>query len=839
MKTSLNLVRQFTKLKLPNEELIERIGKQLGAVDEVIDWGARYEGIVVAKVITCEQHPNADKLHVCLLDDGKVTKGVKRNKNGYVEVVCGAPNIAAGQTVAWLPPGASVPATYDTEPLVLEAKELRGVVSNGMIGSSYELALNHDHSGILVLDDSLKAGTPFGSLYELDDTIIDIENKMFTHRPDCFGIMGVARELAGIQQLLFKSPDNYKSNVALPKPSENLAFKVKNEAGDLVPRFMAAGMVGVKVEKSPLWLQSYLTRLGVRPINNIVDVTNYVMLVTGQPLHAYDYDKLIKLDRSKSATLVSRRAKKGEKVRLLDGKGRELTEGTIVIATEKAVVGIGGVMGAENSEVDEDTKRIVIECANFDMYAIRRASMSHGIFTDAVTRFNKGQSPEQCQPVLARAVDLIREIGAGQLAGEIQDAYKNPPKHRSVKVTPDFINARLGLKLSVQEIVKLLTNVEFTVEHQSSNVELRIMPPFWRTDIAIPEDIVEEVGRLHGFDNLPLELPDRTLQATNRDELLSFKHELREILSRAGANELLTYSFIHADLMNKVGQDEAHAFKLSNALSPDLQYYRMSLAPSLLELVHPNIKAGWDMFALFEIGKAHVKGHMSESDVGVPEEEERLALVFAAEDKVATKQFPGAAYYQARAYLDHLLTTLGISYHIEVIDHQPRKVVGQQALAPFDQKRTAYIRAGDENGHHELVGFVGEPSQNAKGALKLPACTSMIELDVLQLLKYRTGSGYQPLSRFPSVEQDISLQVAESIRYHELTGSLRSAVDALLPNETSASLWPLDIFQKDKGHKNITYRVNVTSYERTLTADEVNALLDKAAKSPKLKAKRI
>ncbi len=307
-----------------------------------------------------------------------------------------------------------------------------------------------------------------------------------------------------------------------------------------------------------------------------------------------------------TATIVIRKPNKDEKLKLLNGKEIEPRKEAIMIATDKQLIGVGGVMGGSDTEVDENTKNIILECASFDMYSIRRTSMEHGLFTDAVTRFTKGQSSLQCGVVLAKIVDEIHQYADGKVASKMIDDKRNVKPLDPVKVNAHFINQRLGVDLSAADIKKLLENVEFKVD--ANNDELTISAPFWRTDIEIPEDIVEEVGRLYGYDKLPLDLPKRDLTPAAKDPSLALKSQIRAKLSKSGANEVLTYSFVHGDLLDKVGQDKKNAFQVANALSPDLQYYRLSLAPSLLEKVHPNIKAGYDEFALFELGKAHIAG---------------------------------------------------------------------------------------------------------------------------------------------------------------------------------------------------------------------------------------
>jgi phenylalanyl-tRNA synthetase beta chain len=316
MKVSRNWIQQYLDFDLPsNDELVKKIGAQLGAVEEVRDLSEQYKGIVIAKVVSCKPHPNADKLKLCLIDDGNTVASVERNTDGYVQVVCGAPNAAEGLFVAWLPPGATVPSTaHDQEPFRLEAREIRGEKSNGMLASAKELAIGDSHDGILILDvqytseskkpatdvsfsealtnyittPNIKPGDDFAKTYKLDDTIIEIENKMFTHRPDCFGMLGVAREIAGILGHEFRSPDIYRKPKTVPGEDTSKSLIIHNELPELVPRFVAQVFDNVRIGPSPVWMQTMLSRVGIRPISNIVDITNYFMVLTGQPLHAYD-----------------------------------------------------------------------------------------------------------------------------------------------------------------------------------------------------------------------------------------------------------------------------------------------------------------------------------------------------------------------------------------------------------------------------------------------------------------------------------------------------------------------------------------------------------------------
>lgn len=837
MKLSVKWLQEFTKIDLPVDELVTKIGAQLGEVEQVEHIGEKYRGAVVVAVRTCGSHPNADRLHVCTIDDGGNTPDVKRNADNTITVVCGAPNVRQGMVAVWLPPGITVPDSYGKEPFVLSSRDIRGVMSHGMLASPKELALFDSHDGILEIDAAAKPGTDFAEAYGLDDCIIDIENKMFTHRPDLFGELGLAREIAGITDQTFQSPEWYlRPDVVaegLPKAKQLLPLQLKNELPELVPRFMAAVLNNVEIKDSPQWLKSYLARMGLRPINNVVDVTNYMMLLTGQPLHAYDYDKVAAQSGS-VATLCIRNPRGKENVQLLSGKTITPRADAIMIATDRQLIGIGGVMGGAATEVDDSTTTIILECANFDMYSVRRTSMAHGLFTDAVTRFTKGQSPLQNPAVLYRSLQLLHELSGGQLASDVLDDTQVSGRswvHPPVPVTSDFINERLGLELTAKDMQQLLENVECTVE-LDDNDTMTVCAPFWRTDIETREDVVEEIGRLHGYDRLPLKVPTRSISPAPQNELLVLKQRIRRILARAGANEVLSYSFVHGDLLQKAGQDKTAAFQLANALSPELQYYRLSITPSLLEKVHPNIKAGYDQFALFEIGKAHNLSHAASVD-GLPLEFEMLDVVYAASDKAAglgtegsngeLTSAAGAAYYQAQKLLTYLLNELGVNAEL-------RPFAGEEVYEvakPYDHSRSAKVFAGD----NVPLGMVGEYKGSVRRALKLPQQTAGFGIELSQLLPLvGRAARYTPLPKFPSVVQDVTVNVPMAVPYAAAYKLVNDQVTSLAPANSLIQLSPISIYRETSSAttKHMTWRLCIASYEKTLTDKEVQAVLNTA-----------
>jgi phenylalanyl-tRNA synthetase beta chain len=481
-------------------------------------------------------------------------------------------------------------------------------------------------------------------------------------------------------------------------------------------------------------------------------------------------------------------------------------------------------MGGADTEVDESTRNIIIEVANFDMYNIRRTSMAHGLFTDAVTRFNKGQSPLQNKPVLAKIVDELSRFAGAKVAREVIDISQLEGRswvHPPVPVATRFINERLGFDLTASDMKTLLENVEFTVAVEGD--ELTVTAPFWRTDVETREDVVEEVGRLYGFDKLPLELPQRSIKPAEKDPLLELKSKVRDALAKAGANEVLTYSFVHGDLLKKTGQNPDDAFQVANALSPDLQYYRLSLTPSLLDKVHMNIKAGYDEFALYEIGKGHNLAHAVDDD-GLPMEFEMLDLVYARSGKVKKA---GAAYYEARKFLTDVAAAFGVDLEFRPIGAEENYPVAK----PYDHSRSAQVWA---KGTDIPLGMVGEYKAAVRRALKLPVQAAGFGIGLNQLqqaVQQSVRTRYVPLPRFPKVTQDITLKVNAQLSYQELYDFLRDEIVKAQAEQTFPVLLPHDIYQdKDNiTHRQITFRFEIASYERTLTDKEVNGLLDTVA----------
>lgn len=710
MKISLNWIKKYVKVPVSDEELIRLIGARLVEVEGVIDESTKYDNIYVVKVVSAEKIPDTH-LTLCQINvGGAELKNVEKNADGLVQVVCGAPNVREGMLAAWIAPGAVVPASvHEDQPFVIgKRKMLNKYESNGMLAGADELDFGDDHSGIVEIDPEMAGpGELLSDAFELDDKILDIENKSLTHRPDTFGIIGFSREVAGI---LGESFDFEYQDTTL-RPGKELSVKIADE--NICKRYTAVVLEkhGEIDKKYLSTVDVLLSKSGMKPISPIVDVTNYLMLLTGQPLHAFDYDKFVKVGGDKKPEITVRLARKGEKLVLLDDTEVELAESDIVICSGNTPVALAGAMGGKSTMIDESTRNIIIESATFSLYNLRKTQMIHGIFSEAITRFTKGQPPYQCLRVAEAASEMLAK---GYRVALVADTEKRLERPITVEVNVDKINGLLGTDYSEKEIVRTLENVGFEIVNKNGN--LKVVAPLWRTDIHIKEDIIEEVGRLNGYDNIAPVLPLH--QTAEKNPNLTLKTKVRNTLSSFGANEVLTYSFISSHLLEKAGLSAKNSYKIINSISPELQLVRQTIVPSLLDKAYTNQKLPVDKFAIFEINKVYQK-ELGLNEEGVPEERMHLGFV------LAERKNTGTAYYLAKYYVEKLLQALNIQADFrELSDKCPISL-------PFEKKRSAEVMV---NG--EAIGVVGEFKNSVKRAFKLGDYLAGFELDFDKLIEY-------------------------------------------------------------------------------------------------------
>jgi phenylalanyl-tRNA synthetase beta chain len=564
------------------------------------------------------------------------------------------------------------------------------------------------------------------------------------------------------------------------------------------------------------------------------------MIVSGHPTHAFDYDAFLKVGGTEFPDIKVRAANKGEKLQLLDDRTVELTDEDILIVSGDTPVGLAGAMGGAETEVTPDTKHIILESATFNLYNLRSTAMRHAVYSDAATRFTKGQPAAQTAPVLASALRMMTDIANGVRASEIVDNFPDKTDPVTVKVGIEHIHNVLGIEITLEEIVETLENAEFNVSPVSISKSpfpvLAVQVPFWRQDIHIPEDVIEEIGRLRGFDNIDPVLPDRPFTAVTPSGFDMFRNRVRQILVRGGCNEILTYNFVHESLLVRAGQDPTKAFKLTNAISPELQNFRMSLMPSLLDKVHSNIKNGFREFALFEMNKVHIRDINDPDEPDVPAEFQKLSLVFAADNKAAL-EYGGAPFYQAKLYLDFLSGQFGINLSIETLEGKLQEEPGNQLAQLFEPERSGVVMSDGK-----IIGLVGEFSRKVRDSFKLPDFTAGFELDIAGLYAVIADakSAYRPLSRYPGTDQDICLRVADDITYQQVVDLIKRQ---LKKSDLEWYLEPVDIYKRpvDKDRKQITIRVHMTDHSKTITTEDANSVISEIAEAAKenLKAERV
>jgi len=794
MRISLNWLKKFVNINIDNAELEKIIDSRLVEIEEIIDESKKYDNIFVAKVIECEAIPETH-LHLCKIDAGKHELA---GEDGLVQVVCGAPNVHAGMLAAWIAPGAIVPqSVHEDAPFVIGKRKMLGQYDSfGMLAGADELDFGDDHSGIVEIDPEMaKPGDKLADVFELNDTILDIENKSLTHRPDCFGIIGFAREVAGILNQKFdtKGFGDAKFDVATS------AISISDSS--ICPRYSALVLKkhGELKKKYLTWVDTMLSKSGMRPVDPIVDATNFLMLLTGQPLHAFDYDKFIAVGGTSEPKIGVRLANEGEKLVLLDDTEIELIPTDIVITSNNIPVALAGAMGGKSTMIDENTKNIILESATFSLYNLRKTQMAHGIFSEAITRFTKGQPAYQTLDV---AKNCARMLGQGfEIAGAFDSGYNE--EDNVVKITTSEINGLLGTKYSKEKIVKTLENVEFKVEESEDG--LTVTAPAWRTDIHIKEDVIEEVGRLNGYNNIEPILPKHATSEPNK--MIKLKSRIREFLSHTGANELLTYTFVHGDLIEKVGQDVKESYRLVNSISPELQYLRQQIVPSLLVKSYENLKAKHQEFALFEMNQVFLRSDGVDED-GVPVANNNLAMVVANLGE-ETK------YYIAKKYLEALAEKLGLKLTF-------KKFEPAKCEAYFEPKRSASVYIDDT-----LIGCIGEIKFSVLNKLKLPRGVAAFEISLDELVKLATfKKASHEISDFPTVSRDLT--IATSKPYEEIANKIKAK---LAEKELIFEVTPTSIYQpEDKDTKNISFHLSFADKNKTLESGEILDLMNELEK---------
>ena len=774
------------------EDLAERLTRGGIEVGSLTSRNGGVSGVKVGLVKTREPHPNADKLSLCTVDVGQGTD---------LQVVCGAPNVAAGQKVPVALPGASLPGGVR-----IKEATLRGVKSQGMICSARELGLNvklfpkEQQEGILVLPESAEIGADVVELLELNDTVLELE--LTPNRADCLSMLGVAYEAAALTGRSVRLPEP-----ELREEGDDIAGAVTVSVPDpdLCPHYAARHIRGARIGPSPQWLQNRLMAAGIRPINNVVDVTNFVMLEYGQPLHAFDAAKVAE------GRIEARRARPGERIVTLDGQERELAPDMLVIADAEGPIAVAGVMGGANSEVTEDTVDIILESARFDAASVRITSRRLGLRTEASQRFEKGTDPWRVRAALDRAADLIARLAGGRVSKGVAEDLADSPEPRVVELSLERINRVLGTSLDALEVGTIWSRLGF--EHEPlPGPAWRVKVPTRRLDIALDVDLIEEVGRLHGYDKIPatpIEGPSTTGTLTKAQAI---RREIRRVMTGAGLHEAVSYALTSPDRAALFPDlaDGVRPIRVAMPMSEERSTLRTSLIPSLMEAAANNRARHIRDIALFEIGRVF---HTEEAVLTrLPEEKQRLALLLAGLRRSA--EWHGSAepydFYDAKGLLETLFARLGLSGRVSYRAASP---------AGFHPGRTAAIELSTEQGL-AVIGYVGQLHPDLQREWDF-ADTFVAEVELSPLYEAADASvTYHPLPRFPAVERDLAVVVDSGVTAAELTASATEAGGKWLE-----SVRVFDVYAGERlgaGKKSVALSLVFRHPDRTLTDEEAS-----------------
>ena len=786
MKVSLSWLKEYVPINMAVADLADALTMAGLEVEAVEDRYAHLETIVVGQVVDVLPHPNADRLKLCRVDGG----------NGIVPVVCGAPNVATGLNVPLARVGTRLP-----DGTLLAKTVIRGETSEGMLCSQIELGLGLDGSGLMILDGDSQPGISLKAALNLSDTTLEIG--LTPNRPDCLSMMGVAREIAVIQGVKMNPPV-----FSLPDAQGDInAFtSVTIEAPDHCPRYAARLLEGITVAPSPPWLQDRLRSVGVRPINNLVDVTNFVMLETGQPLHAFDFDHLA------GHRIVVRTAAEGEPFTTLDQKARLLSGQMLMICDGEKPVAVGGVMGGLNSEIEETTTRVLVESACFDPVSIRKTAKALGLNTDASHRFERGVDPDGTLFALNRAAGLMAELSQGRLVSGVidEDFRTSGPLELSLSVCAT--NNLLGTDVDRDRMASLLESVAFKVQSDGED-GLQVQVPSFRVDVARPQDLMEEVARLSGYNQIPITFPGLPAQGTTPSLLMVRRNQVRDMLSGLGFSETINYSFISADSCDRIrlAADDSRRrhVALRNPISEEQSVMRTTLVPGILEAAQRNISRQQNSLRLFEVGKVF----LPQPDALLPMEKEMLVGLWTG------PRVKAAWHTQEKAcdYFDIKGAVEGVALAIGITD---------LSFTALPDDRCRYTRAGHtaqilHNG--QMLGMVGEVDATVVTNYGLRQSAFIFELNMDMMGQMVTDSKQMaPIPRFPSTARDITVIVDQNIESGRLLDTVAQFGEKLV-----ADLFLFDVFAGDPipaGKKSVSFRVVYRSAERTLEDETVNEI---------------
>lgn len=770
-------LKDYIETDLPVKELAEKMVATGNGVEAITELGADIKNVVVGKIVKLEKHPDADKLQICQIDVGTET----------LQIVTGADNVFEGALVPVALCGSELP-----NGMKIKKGKLRGVESYGMLCSGEELCLKEgdypgaEVYGILILSGDWTPGTDIRKVIMKDDTVIEFE--IGANRPDCLSVLGIAREAAAALDIPIKIPDAAYSEDKNDDIHNYVDVEVTDT--DLCPRYMAKAVKNVKIGPSPDWMQARLRAAGIRPISNIVDITNFVMLETGQPMHAYD-DKDIR-----GRKIIVRRAEDGETMKTLDGKEREFTSSMLLIADAEGPTGIAGVMGGENSEIKEDTKTVIYEAAKFMYGNIRQTSRGLGLATEASMRFSKGVDTANVEYAINRCCQLTEMLGAGEIVGGTIDILSEDLSEKEIIVKAQDINGILGTNLSAMEMKRCLDRVFLKTELDAT--ELRVHIPHIRGDIDGKADIAEEVARIYGYDNIPENEVQGRIMAVKRD-MEVFTDLVRHYITGNGFFECITYSFTGKADWDKLLLPEdsflRRAVKIRNPLGDDTAYMRTTLIADALKVMATNFKHKNKNVKIFEIDKVYLPKELPLTEL--PEERKKMVLAMSGDD---------ADFYRLKEIVENIFEICRVEGGIDV-------VAGGEPY--FHPGRKALMMLGDK-----LVGQLGEIHPDVQENFGIPEKVYVAQMDMESLFEASgTKIRFAPLPKYPAIERDIAITVDKDAE----AGTIRKAI---LKNggKYIENVELFDVYegeQLERGKKSLAYALTFRSATGTLTDENI------------------
>ena len=790
MLVSLKWLREYVDVPEDVEAFSRRLTMASAEVEGLLRVGGDWdpELVRVGRVLAVEPHPRADRLRLATVDDGAVAP---------LRVICGAPNLEQGQRVAFAREGARIVDGRTGEAAVLARATIRGVESAGMVLSERELGLSEEHEGILVLPRDAPVGEPLAGY--LGDVVLDVH--VWPNRADLMSMVGIAREVAALEGGELRLPPEGHGEAGEPA-SEAVSIRIADP--ELCSRYIGAVIEGIEVGPSPRWMQERLLAAGMRPISNVVDVTNYVLMELGQPLHAFDLDRLEQRAGGSAPRIEVRAARRGERLLTLDGEHRELAPGMLVIADQAGPVALAGVMGGAETEVTASTTRILLEAARFQPSSIRTTSVGLGLRSESSTRFERGLSPDLCGAGAARATRLLEEVAGGSPRPGAVDAYPQPPGRASIEVSRQRLETVTGLVLGEGEVEQLLASLGFEVLRRDAGFV--VLPPWWRTDVAIADDVAEEVVRLAGYDRLPATTIRGRVPPHEPQPLVELRERMRDALAAAGLREVISYSLTTREVLERVLPEEElqrrAPLRLANTFSAERELMRPTLRHALLEVVARNLRAGLPEIAIFEAARVYLARERA-SEGPLPDEREQVAgaLSGAALDRWGMPAERSLDFFDAKGVLEAALAELGVECRYEP---------GEDAVLLAG--RTARLEVGGSP-----VGVVGEVHPRVRGAFDIEQPVILFEIDLGRLLPHVPGRRLaRPVLRFPAVEQDLAVIAPLSVPAE----SLRAAI-ARSPLVSEARIFDLYTGEQvPQGMRSLAFSIRYQAPDRTLTGEE-------------------